>query len=782
MSITVEQLQLYQRATNYLAAAQVYLQDNVLLQRPLEPKDIKPRLLGHWGTCPGINMIYAHLNRLICQYNLDMFLVTGPGHGAAANIANIYLEGTLQEYYPQFTFDTQGLKKLIRAFSWPGGFPSHLYPGIPGTIHEGGELGYALATSFGAIMDNPNLIVACIVGDGEAETGPTATAWHSYKFIDPVESGAVLPIIHLNGYKIASPTIYGTMSNEELTDLFTGYGYQPLIVELPEVDVKLYLAMDKALSIIHHIQKSARSGDRIQKPKWPVIILKTPKGMSGPKVIDGVDIEGSNFSHQVPAKDVKTNKEHLKIIENWLLSYHPEQLFDQEGHPTPELFHCCPKGLHRMGMNPHANGGLIRTSLVTPNIFEYEIKVDKEKRGVQKISDMHALSKYISKLIVENKQQFRIFSPDELESNQLKVLDVTHRNYQWPLQKHDQNIGSNDGRVLEVLSEHNCQGWMQGYVLTGRYGLFPSYEAFFGIVTTMIDQFAKYSKTAKEIPWRKPVASLNYLASSTLWRQEHNGFSHQNPGLINSLLNKKGETVRIYFPPDANCLISTMDHCFRSLNYVNLVITGKNPMPQWLTMEEAVAHCRAGASVWKWASTNQGLFPDVVMVGIGDDVTIEVLAAVQMLREHLPTLNLRVINITDLLTLESDSKHPHGMDQVTFEGLFTSNRPVIFNFHGYPTAIQQLLYHRGDSTRFIINGYQEEGTTTTPFDMMIRNKTSRFHLALQAIKAALPFNPTIAIDAQEKISTLLYKLRDHRRYIETYGDDPEEITSWVWKL
>lgn len=784
----LEALKVYQRTTNYLSAAQIYLQNDFLLEESLQPQDIKPRLLGHWGTCPGINLIYAHLNRLIIQYNVNMFLVTGPGHGAPANLANLYLEGSLQEFYPYLTLDLKGLQRFIRAFSWPDGFPSHIYPGLPGTIHEGGELGYALATSFGAIMDNPDLIVACIVGDGEAETGPTATAWHSYKFIDPVESGAVLPILHLNGYKISSPTIYGTMSDEELTSLFTGYGYQPCIVTGPDLDASLFAAMDWAYQQIRFIQQAARHGQRIEKPRWPVILLKTPKGMTGIKEMDGYLIEGTYRSHQVPAKDVRQNPYHLQLLEEWLRSYRPNELFDQHGRPISQVLDMCPKGDKRMGSNPHTFGGKMRRDLQLRNIYDYEICLTSKhnssegiERGSHQISNIETIIPLLCDVIQNNPHDFRIFSPDELESNKLNVFDVTHRDYQWPLQKYDTDIGPDNGRVLEILSEHTCQGWMQGYVLTGRYALFPSYEAFLGIVATMVDQYAKFIKMSKDFPWRLPVPSLNYIATSTHWRQEHNGFSHQNPGFVNVLLNKKGETVRIYLPPDANCLISTVDHCLRGKNYVNLIITAKQNMPQWLTMDEAIAHCRAGASIWKWASTEDGVDPDIVLVGIGDDMMIEVLAAAQMLLESLPELRIRVINVTDLLVIEHDSKHPHGMDQEMFEALFTADRPIIFNFHGYSSALKQLLFSRGNSLRFHINGYREEGTTTTPFDMMVRNGTSRFHIMSEAIRFAMPHNPQVAARAMELLSYYTYRLKDHRRYIQDHGEDPEDIRNWQWK-
>lgn len=780
----LELLKLYQRASNYLTATQIYLQNNFLLEEPLKPEDIKPRLLGHWGTSPGINLIYAHLNRLIIQYELDMFLITGPGHGAPANLSNLYLEGSLHEYYPDLTFTREGLGKFIRRFSWPDGFPSHLYPGIPGTIHEGGELGYALSTAFGAVMDNPGLIVACIIGDGEAETGPTATAWHSTKFLDPAESGAVLPIVHINGYKISSPTIYGTMSDQELFSLFTGYGYQPFIVSGQDLDAKLFVVLDCAYSEIKKIQQAARTGQPIHQPKWPVILLKSPKGMSGIKEINGQKIEGTYRAHQVPAKDCKTNPKSLKLIEQWLLSYKPETLFDSNGRPNPLLLDQCPKGQKRMGMNPHTLGGKMCRDLLFQDVYKYQIKLDSSKskieRGKKKISNMETLIPVLEDVIKNNPHNFRIFSPDELESNRLNVFKATHRDYQWPLQTWDTYIDPKNGRVLEILSEHTCQGWLEGYVLTGRYGLFPSYEAFLGIISTMVDQYAKFIKMSREFPWRLPVPSLNYIATSSLWRQEHNGFSHQNPGFMNILLNKKGRTVRIYLPPDANCLISTIEHCLTSKNYINLVIAEKHEMPQWLTMEEAIEHCRAGISIWKWACTDNGVDPDVVLVGLGDLVTIEVLAAAEILLKEIPELRVRVVNVTDLLVLEHNSAHPHGLNQEMFDALFTTDRPVIFNFHGYRSALKQLLFHRGDTERFHVNGYQEEGTTTTPFDMLVRNGASRFHIINEAIRLTAPHNSKVAAIANEKISHFEYVLKSHHGYIKEYGEDPEAISNWEW--
>jgi xylulose-5-phosphate/fructose-6-phosphate phosphoketolase len=783
----LEAIARYRRVTNYLAAAQIYLKSNAFLEEPLKPEDIKDRLLGHWGTSPGINLIYAHLNSLILRYDLDMFLVTGPGHGAPANLANLYLEGSLHEFYPELTLDKAGLETFVRRFSWPGGFPSHLYPGVPGTIHEGGELGYALATAFGAAMDNPDLIVACIVGDGEAETGPTATAWHSYKFLDPAESGAVLPILHLNGYKISNPTIYGTMSDEELLQLFTGYGYQVQIVEGDDLDAALYGSMDWAYHEIRRIQEAARSGHPILKPQWPMLILRSLKGWTGIKEIHGEPIEGSYRSHQVPANDLKTNPESLQLVEGWLRSYHIDELFDAEGHPKPEILRQCPKGDRRMGCNPHAFGGRIRQNLDLPDIFKYEVPVEQETAELEvlrkgdPVSTVEQVAKYLAEVIQRNPHIFRIFSPDELESNKLgNVLSVTNRDYQWPISPHDSHISSHDGRVIEILSEHTCQAWLQGYLLTGRHGLFPSYEAFLGIVTTMMDQFAKFLKMSQEIPWRLPVSSLNYLETSTLWRQEHNGFSHQSPGFINSILNKKAAVTRVYLPPDANCLISTVDHCLRSKEYVNLVIANKQPQPQWLSMKEAIAHCRAGASAWQWASIDDGVNPDVVFVGIGDNPTLEVMAAAHILRSEMPELRVRVVNVTDLLVLEEHTAHPHGLDAEMFDALFTFDRPVIINFHGYPSAIKQLLFDRPNLHRFRINGYQEEGTTTTPFDMNVRNGTSRYHLITQAIRLAAANNPRVAARASERVHHYEYVLADHRRYIQENGVDPEEIMQWHW--
>ncbi|MCP5469731.1 MAG: phosphoketolase family protein [Chlamydiales bacterium] len=779
----LEQIEKQWRLANYLAGAQLYLKENFLLSDPLKPEHIKDRLLGHWGTVPGINLIYAHLNRMIRKYDLDMFLVTGPGHGAPGNLANLYLEGSLQEFYPDLTLDYKGLAKFIKRFSWPGGFPSHLYPGLPGTIHEGGELGYALATSFGAVLDNPNLIVTCIVGDGEAETGPTATAWHCTKFLDPKESGAVIPILHLNGYKISNPTIYGTMDDHELIHLFEGYGYQSRIVSHNDKHAEFYLAIEWAYKEILDIQHAARSGSPISKPRFPMIIFRSLKGWTGIKEIDGVKIEGTCRAHQIPAKEAKTNPQQLAHVEKWLRSYHIDELLDANGTPIQEILDNCPKGEKRMGMNPHTFGGNDFKPLDLPSINDFEVHLPKEPlRGSHTRRNVHELGHYLREVTVRNPSSFRVFSPDELESNQLgELLEVTNRDYQWPIHPYDGKISNQDGRIIEMLSEHTCQGWLQGYLMTGRHGFFPSYEAFLSIASTMMLQFAKFLKFSRETSWRKPFASLNYLETSTLWRQEHNGFSHQSPGLINILLNLKPNIARIYLPPDANTLISTFDHCLQSRGYVNLVVAGKQEMPQWLSMEEAIEHCRAGGGIWKWASTDEGVDPDVVLCGIGDNPHLEVMAAAQILRQEFPHLRVRVVNITDLLILERHTLHPHGLSPELFEALFTKDRPVIINFHGYPSVIKQLLYERNIHHRCSIHGYLEEGTTTTPFDMCVRNKTSRYHLIIEAIKQAAPFNKQVESKAVDMISHFEYVLREHRAYIDEHGTDPAEITDWRWE-
>jgi xylulose-5-phosphate/fructose-6-phosphate phosphoketolase len=771
----------YRRAANYLAAAQIYLQDNVVLAEPLRPTHIKDRLLGHWGTCPGINLVYAHLNRLVRERDANVLLITGPGHGAAANLANLYLEGTLEAFYPDLTRDAAGLERFVRAFSWPGGFPSHLSPPVPGTIHEGGELGYALSTAFGAALDNPGLLVACIVGDGEAETGPTATAWHSPKYLDPATNGAVLPILHLNEFKISSPTIFATMTDGELNDLFTGYGYDPILVDVgtaPDPDAIMAAAMDRAYDAIRAIQQEARSGT-VGRWRWPVLLLRSPKGWTGPDEIDGVAIAGTFRAHQVPAKDARMNPEHLAILERWLRSYRPEELFDADGRPEPDILAVCPEGDGRLGMNPHTRGWAMRRPLDLPPLRDHGVAVPRQ--GATTASALERAGAYLADVLrrSERERSFRIVCPDEMSSNLLgAVFTATGRAYAWPVDEtwaQDSQL-SPTGRVMEILSEHTCQGWLQGYLQTGRHGLFPCYEAFVTIVDSMANQYGKWLKMSAETPWREPVPSLTYLLTSDTWRQDHNGYSHQGPGFINSLLTKKGSIVRIYLPPDANTLVSTLDHCLASTGYINLVIATKQPLPQWLTMEEAIAHNDAGASIWAWAGHGDPERPDVVLAGAGNVPTIEVLAAAKLLREELPDLAVRVVNVVDLLVLDSVAGHPHRMDDDEFERLFTADRHVIFNFHGYPSAVHQLIYKRANPHRFHVRGYVEEGTTTTPFDMLVRNQTSRYHLVIEALRRAAGFSSR----AGSIIERYQRKLEDHRRFIEQEGVDPPEIRDWTW--
>lgn len=785
----IKKLDSYWRAANYLAAAQVYLQENYLLEKPLKPEHIKNRLLGHWGTVPGINFIYAHLNRLIRQHDLNVLLLTGPGHGAPANLANLYLEGSLAEYYPDLGHNRAGMENLIKRFSLPGGFPSHLYPGTPGCIHEGGELGYALATAYGAVLDNPELIATCIVGDGEAETGPTATAWHSAKMINPAKDGAVLPILHLNRYKISAETIFGAMTDKELRDLFRGYGYEPKIVTASGKNLeartrshhRMAEALEDAFTKIRAIQKSGKSNQVADRPCWPMLILRSPKGWTGPKKVDGKPVEGSFRSHQVPAGDCKTNPDHLKIIEKWFRSYHIEELFGEDG-PKADVLSTCPKGNQRMGMNPHAFGGNIRKELQRPDFHQYACEFTQP--GSLKKGDMGELGKYLRDVIRFNEEtaNFRIFCPDEMTSNRLgAVFEATNRQFEWPSNPADDFMGRS-GRVIEMLSEHNCQGWLQGYLLTGRHGLFPCYEAFAPIVDSMMNQFAKFLKVSSEISWRKPVSSLTYLLTSEGWRQDHNGYSHQGPGFINNLLTRKAQQARIYLPPDTNCLLSTVDHCLTSTDKINLVIASKQSMPQWLSIEDAIEHCRLGASIWRWASTANGENPDIVLAAAGVYLTAEVMAAAALLRQEWPELRVRVVNVTDLLILEPNTYHPHGLSQAKFDELFTADRPVIFNFHGYPGAVKQLLFNRADAAnRFQINGYIEEGTTTTPFDMMVVNKASRFHIIIQTAQAVALNNPAQANRAQALIAQYENKLAEHRSYIKEHGADLPEIENWQWR-
>jgi xylulose-5-phosphate/fructose-6-phosphate phosphoketolase len=789
-----EKLAVYRRATDYIAAAMIYLQDNVLLEEPLQHDHVKHRLLGHWGTVPGINLMYAGLNRLILDNDASMMLVTGPGHGAPANLANLWIDGCLEDVRPDMGRDRAGITKLIRDFSWPGGFPSHIGPMVPGTIHEGGELGYALATAFGAALDNPELIVACIVGDGEAETGPTAGAWHCNKFLDPAGSGAVLPMLHVNGYKIANPTIYGTMSNEEMTKLFEGFGWHPMIVEGDDLDGKLAQALDAAYGEIREIQEQSRSGRRPARPIWPMLVVRSPKGMGGVHELDGVLIEGTSKAHQVPAMGAKSNPVHLKALEDWLRSYGPQELFDAQGGPAPEVLAMCPTGERRMGANPHVIGGNKRQALHLPSLEE--CAVDLPEPGSVTVSSVGALGDYLANVFTLNSAQknFRIVCPDEVASNRLgAVLPVAGHAYEWPVDKDISPDYGPEGRVMEVLSEHNCQGWMQGYVLTGRHCIFPCYEAFIPIVDGMVNQYGKFMKmAAEEAPWRTPVASLNYLLTSEGWRQDHNGYSHQMPGFINSMLNRREETARVYLPPDGNTLLATMAHCLDATNCINLIIASKLPLMQWLSMEQAREHVRLGASAWDWASNNDDGTPDLVLCSCGTIPTIELLATASLLREEVPDLKVRFVNVTNLFTLATPGAHPDGMSAAAFRELFTDARPVIFNFHGYPSAVHQLIHRRPRQERFHVRGYAEEGTTTTPFDLLAMNGVDRYQLAIEALSRVDAgvsemvrgmsggFAVRDFVNAQDTIEKFRAKLAEHRKYIRDVGNDPPEITNWAW--
>jgi xylulose-5-phosphate/fructose-6-phosphate phosphoketolase len=774
----LDSLRLYRRAVNYLAAAQVYLRANALLREPLRVDHVKPRLLGHWGTSPGINLVYAHLDRVIVQRDCSVLLITGPGHGAAANLANHYLDGSLAEFYPEMTRDGAGVELFVRDFSWPGGFPSHLVPGTPGTIYEGGELGYSMATAVGAALDNPELIVACIVGDGEAETGPMATSWNANRFLDPVTSGAVLPVLHANGFKISSATITGTMTDDELTRLFDGYGWEPLIVSGDDdgIDDRMAEAMDRSFDQIADIQQRARGGERILRPRWPMIVLRTPKGWTGPREVDGRPVEGSHRSHQVPAGNLRTNPEHLAVVEEWLRSYRPEELFDEAGQPVPEILEFVPQGGARMGMNRHAIGGRVRKPLDLPDSAVAALPVPQP--GSVDGGALEQVGTYLAEVMrrSETDRNFRIFCPDELESNKLgAVLNVTDRAFTWTEDGADSHY-SPDGRVVEVLSEHLCEGFLEGYIKTGRHGIFPCYEAFIQIADSMVAQLAKWLKVESETDWRPAISSLNILLTSDAWRQDHNGYSHQNPGFINSLLTKKGSVLRITLPPDANTLVETVERCLRSVGYINLVIATKQPLPQWLSIEEAKAHATAGASIWRWASTDDGIAPDVVMAAAGMVPTNEILAAVDLLRQDVPDLRVRVVNVMDLMRLDSRGGHPHALPADKFEQLFTRDKHVVFSFHGYPSAIHQLISARPEPTRFHVKGYVEEGITTTPFDMLIRNGVSRYQLAIEAIRRAGEHLPGASV----AVDRYLLRLEDHQRHIAEHGEDPEDIIAWRW--
>jgi xylulose-5-phosphate/fructose-6-phosphate phosphoketolase len=767
----------YWRAANYLSVGQIYLYDNPLLKQPLKREHIKPRLLGHWGTTPGLNFIYVHLNRIIKERHLNMIYITGPGHGGPGVVANTYLEGTYSELYPNVSQDEGGMKRLFTQFSFPGGIPSHAAPETPGSIHEGGELGYSLAHAFGAAFDNPDLIVACVIGDGEAETGPLATAWHSNKFLNPARDGAVLPILHLNGYKIAGPTVLARIPQTELESLFRGYGYEPHFVEGDEpfdVHERMAAVLDEVFSEIKNIQDAARREGFKQRPRWPMIVLRTPKGWTGPKVVDGKQIEGTFRAHQVPMADMN-KPAHIKILERWMKSYKPRELFDKTGRLRPELAELAPKGDRRMGANPHANGGLLLRDLRMPDFCDYAVKVPKPGGVVAEAT--RAQGQFIRDVIRMNADNFLVFGPDEIASNRWQpVFEATDRRSTAEIISSDEHV-SPDGRVMEVLSEHQCEGWLEGYLLTGRHGFFSCYEAFIHIVDSMFNQHAKWLKVTRHIPWRRPIASLNYLLSSLVWRQDHNGFSHQDPGFIDHVVNKKAEVIRIYLPPDANTLLSVTDHCLRSRNYVNVIVCDKQPEVQWLDMDAAIKHCTAGLGIWEWASNDRGGEPDVVMACAGDTPTLETLAAVQILRQHHPDLKVRVVNVVDLMTLQPQSEHPHGLSGKDFDALFTKDKPVIFAFHGYPSLIHRLIYRRTNHDNFHVRGYKEEGTTTTPFDMVVLNDLDRFHLVGDVVDRV----PSLGTRAAYVKQLIRDKLIDHKTYVDKYGEDLPEVRNWRWQ-
>ncbi len=770
----------YWRAANYLSVGQIYLRDNPLLKRPLALAHIKHMLLGHWGTTPGQNFIYVHLNRVIKQYDLDMIYVCGPGHGGPAVVGNTYLEGTYSEIYPEISQDEAGLQRLFKQFSFPGGIPSHASPECPGSIHEGGELGYSLSHAFGAVFDNPELIVACVVGDGEAETGPLATAWHSNKFLDAATDGAVLPILHLNGYKIANPTVLARITREELEQLFRGYGWTPIFVEGHEpmpMHEAMAQALDTAVQQIKEIQQRARNQGELTRARWPMIVLASPKGWTGPKVIDGRQNEGTFRSHQVPISDPSVRPENLPLLEAWLQSYRPDELFDAQGRLKPELAELAPTGERRMGANPHANGGLLLRDLQMPDFRDYAQAVPTP--GVMGQGDTRVLGPFLRDVAKLNDEQrnFRVFGPDETLSNGLGAMfEVTDRQWDAATEPNDMFLAPS-GRVVDsMLSEHQCQGWLEGYLLTGRHGLFNCYEAFIHIVDSMFNQHAKWLKVAAQLPWRRKIASLNYLLASHVWRQDHNGFTHQDPGFIDLVLNKKAEIVRVYLPPDANCLLSVMDHCLRSRHYVNVVIAGKHPAPQWLSMDAAVQHCTAGIGIWHWASNDEGGTPDVVMVCCGDVPTLETLAAVSIMREHLPALKIRVVNVVDLMKLQPEAEHPHGLSDAAFDQLFTLDRPVIFAYHAYPWLIHRLTYRRTNHDNIHVRGYKEEGTITTKFDMTVLNDIDRFHLVMDTIDR-LPQTGAGGVALKQRLQK---KLIEHRQYINTHGQDMPEIRNWSW--
>lgn len=770
----------YWRAANYLSVGQIFLLDNPLLKKPLTLQDVKRRLLGHWGTTPGLNFIYVHLNRLIKAHDLDMIFLAGPGHGGPGVVANVYLEGTYSEFYPNISQDEEGMKKLFKQFSFPGGIPSHVAPETPGSINEGGELGYVITHAYGAVFDNPDLIACCVVGDGEAETGPLAASWHSNKFLNPIHDGAVLPILHLNGFKIANPTVLARIDRDELEDLFIGYGYHPYFVAGSDPDTMHQLmaaTLDVVFAEIKEIQRRARAQNISQRPRWPMIILQTPKGWTGPKQIDGKPVEGSWRSHQVPFTDFATNSSRLKILEDWMKSYRPEELFDEQGKLLFYIADLAPQGTRRMGANPHANGGILLRDLRMPNFRDYAVSVTKP--GIVEGESTRILGRFLRDIMKLNmdSRNFRIVGPDETASNRLDaVFEVTGRAFDGQIYSNDDDYLSPNGRVMEILSEHICQGWLEGYLLTGRHGFFSCYEAFIHIVDSMFNQHAKWLKTTRHIPWRRPIASLNYLLTSHVWRQDHNGFSHQDPGFIDHVVNKKAEVIRVYLPPDINTLLSVADHCLRSRNYVNVIVAGKQPALQYLTIDEAVQHCTNGVGIWKWASNDFDSEPDVVMACAGDVPTMETLAAIDLLRRHVPDLKIRFINVIDLMVLQPKSEHPHGLSDKEFDELFTTDKPIIFAFHGYPWLIHRLTYRRTNHKNLHVRGYKEEGTTTTPFDMVVLNDLDRFHLFVDTVERVPRFAKMTAYIREMAEG----KLQEHKNYIQKFGDDLPEIRDWKW--
>ena len=770
-------LDAYWRAANYLSVGQIYLLANPLLTEPLRIDHIKPRLLGHWGTTPGLNLVYAHMNRVIKARDLDAMYIIGPGHGGPGIVANAYLEGTYSEIYPNVSRDADGMRRLFRQFSFPGGIPSHVAPETPGSIHEGGELGYALTHAYGAAFDNPDLLVCCVVGDGEAETGPLAASWHSNKFVNPARDGTVLPILHLNGYKIANPTVLARIPREELDDLLRGYGHLPFHVDGDDpatVHQQLAGVLDDALDEIARIQQDARSGGTRQRPRWPMVVLRTPKGWTGPREVDGVPVEGTFRSHQVPLSALASKPEHLGELERWMRSYRPEELFDSAGRLRPELAGLPPTGERRMSANPKSNGGLLLRPLELPDFRGFA--VDVPAPGTRFSEATRVLGGWLAQVMRANPDTFRLLGPDETESNRLgAVFEVTARAWAAELVPGDEHLSA-DGRVMEVLSEHLCQGWLEGYLLTGRHGLFSCYEAFIHIVDSMVNQHAKWLKVTREIPWRRPIASLNYLLTSHVWRQDHNGFSHQDPGFIDHVANKKAEIVRVYLPPDANTLLSTMDHCLRSRHYINVVVAGKQPALDYLPMDDAIAHCTRGLGIWAWASNDEGGLPDVVMACAGDIPTLETLAAVDILRQHLPELKVRVVNVVDLMRLQPATEHPHGLTDPQFDALFTGDRPVIFAFHGYPTLIHRLTYRRTNHRNFHVRGYREEGTTTTPFDMVMLNDLDRYHLVMDVIERVPSLGASVAYLQQQMADARLRA----RQYTREHGEDAPEVSGWTW--